>query len=53
MDFGKYLSSPEYDITIITYRDIFQSCALEKSVFSDEYKQRSAILKMDMKDIKK
>ncbi|MCS3924620.1 molybdopterin dinucleotide binding domain-containing protein [Methanosalsum natronophilum] len=52
-DFGKYLSKPEHEIRIITYRDVFQSSAAEKSKFSDEYKNLSAIIQLDKKDIKK
>ncbi|ADI74287.1 molybdopterin dinucleotide-binding region [Methanohalobium evestigatum Z-7303] len=53
MDFGKFLETPEYDIKIITYRDIFQSEALESSLFGDEYKDLSAIIKLDSNDMEK
>ncbi|MFP4655829.1 MAG: molybdopterin dinucleotide binding domain-containing protein, partial [Methanohalobium sp.] len=53
MGFEKFLTAPEHDIKIITYRDIFQSEALEKSLFGEEYKNLSAVIKMDNKDMEK
>lgn len=53
MGFENFLTTPEHDIKIITYRDIFQSEALEKSLFGDEYKNLSAVIKMDSKDMEK
>ena len=53
MGFDQFLAAPEYSITIVTYRDVFQSKALEESMFSEEYQKLSAVIKMDESDIKK
>ncbi|CAG0964660.1 formylmethanofuran dehydrogenase subunit D [Methanosarcinales archaeon] len=53
MDFGKFLKSPEYDIKIITYRDIFQVEALESDRFGEEYKKLSASISMSKIDLQK
>ena len=53
MGFGQFLAAPEQKITIVTYRDIFQSAVMEKGRFSEEYLKLSAVIKMDAADIKK
>ena len=53
MGFGQFLAAPEQKITIVTYRDIFQSAAMEEGRFGDEYLKLSAGIKMDTADIKK
>ncbi|HJH31995.1 MAG TPA: formylmethanofuran dehydrogenase [Methanosarcinaceae archaeon] len=53
MEFGKFLAAPEYKVTIVTYRDIFQSAVMEGSRFSEEYLKLSAVIRMDAGDIKK
>lgn len=53
MGFGQFLATPEYDIHIITCRDIFQSTALESSGCSAEYTDLSALVLLDENDIKK
>lgn len=53
MDFGKFLKSPEYDIRITTYRDIFQIEALENDRFGEEYKKLSAAIVMGKDDLNK
>lgn len=53
MELGKFLTAPEYRFMIVTYRDIFQSAALENSRFGEEYRKLSAVIKMDSGDIKK
>lgn len=53
MDFGKFLKSPEYDIKIITYRDIFQVEALESDRFGEEYKKLSASISISKIDLQK
>lgn len=53
MDIGKFLTAPEYRFMVVTYRDIFQSAALENSRFGEEYRKLSAVIKMDPEDIKK
>jgi len=53
MDFGKFLKSPEYDIKITTYRDIFQAEAAERDRFGEDYKTLSAIIYMSKNDMQK
>lgn len=53
MDIGKFLKSPEYDIMITTYRDIFQVEALERDRFGEEYKKLSAAISMSKNDLQK
>ncbi|MCD4704431.1 MAG: formylmethanofuran dehydrogenase [Methanosarcinaceae archaeon] len=53
MGFGKFLSIPEYDITIVTHRDIFQNTALESSRFAEEYEKLSAVINIDRQDMEK
>ncbi len=53
MDIGKFLKSPEYEIKLTTYRDIFQAEALENDRFGDEYKKHSAAVVMGKDDLKK
>ena len=52
MGFGQFLAAPEQKVTIITYRDIFQSAVMEEGRFSEEYLKLSAVIKMDAADIK-
>jgi formylmethanofuran dehydrogenase subunit D len=53
IDVGKFLKSPEYEIKITTYRDIFQVEALECDRFGEEYRKLSACLMMSRNDLKK
>lgn len=53
MELGKFLKSPEYDIKITTYRDIFQIEALEQDRFGEEYRKLSAAIMMSKEDMKK
>lgn len=53
IDVGKFLKSPEYEIKLTTYRDIFQVEALEYDRFGEEYKKLSAALFMSKEDMKK
>lgn len=52
MDFGSFLKAPEMKIKIITYRDIFQDKAMIEDRFGEEYRDRSAVIKMDPADLK-
>lgn len=52
MDFGSFLSAPEIKVKVITYRDIFQDKAMLENRFGDEYKDLSAIIKLDHADLK-
>ncbi len=53
IDIGKFLKSPEYEIKLTTYRDIFQVEALENDRFGNEYKKHSAAVVMGKDDLKK
>lgn len=53
IDVGKFLKSPEFEIKITTYRDIFQVEALECDRFGEEYRKLSAAIVMGKNDLKK
>ncbi len=53
IDVGKFLKSPEHEIRITTYRDIFQVEALENNRFSEDYKKFSACIVMSKSDMQK
>jgi len=53
IDVGKFLKSPEYEIKITTYRDIFQVEALECDRFGEEYRKLSAAIVISKNDLKK
>jgi formylmethanofuran dehydrogenase subunit D len=44
IDVGKFLKNPEYEIKIITYRDIFQVEAQERDRFGKDYEKLSACI---------
>jgi len=52
MDFGSFLKAPEIKIRVITYRDIFQDKAMIENRFGEEYRNLSAVIKMDPADLK-
>jgi formylmethanofuran dehydrogenase subunit D len=52
MDFGSFLASPEIKVKVITYRDIFQDKAMLENRFGEEYKNLSAVIKLDPADLK-
>lgn len=52
MDFGSFLAAPEIKVKVITYRDIFQDKAMLENRFGDEYKDLSAVIKLDHADLK-
>jgi formylmethanofuran dehydrogenase subunit D len=52
MDFGSFLTNPEIKVKIITYRDIFQDKAMIENRFGEEYRNRSAVIKLDPADLK-
>jgi formylmethanofuran dehydrogenase subunit D len=52
MDFGSFLAAPELKIKIVTYRDIFQDKAMIENRFGEEYRDRSAVIKLDPADLK-
>ena len=53
IDVGKFMKSPEFEIKITTYRDIFQVQELESDRFGQEYKKLSAAVFMSKDDMKK
>jgi formylmethanofuran dehydrogenase subunit D len=52
MDFGSFLKAPEMKIKIVTYRDIFQHKTMLEDRFGEEYKNHSAIIRLDPADMK-
>ncbi|AKB44234.1 MULTISPECIES: molybdopterin dinucleotide binding domain-containing protein [Methanosarcina] len=52
MDFGSFLAAPEVKVKVITYRDIFQDKAMLENRFGNEYKDLSAVIKLDHADLK-
>lgn len=52
MDFGSFLAAPEIKLKIVTYRDIFQDKAMIENRFGEEYRDRSAVIKLDPADFK-
>lgn len=52
MDFGSFLKAPEIKIRVITYRDIFQDKAMIENRFGEDYRDRSAVIKLDPADLK-
>lgn len=53
IDVGRFLKSPEFEIRITTYRDIFQAEALENNRFGEEYKKLSGAVTLSNKDLRK
>jgi formylmethanofuran dehydrogenase subunit D len=52
MDFGSFLAVPEIKVKVVTYRDIFQDKAMIENRFGEEYRDRSAVIKLDPADLK-
>ena len=53
IDVGKFLKNPEYEIKIITYRDIFQVEAQERDRFGKDYEKISTSIVMSKNDMEK
>ena len=53
LDVGKFIKAPEYDIKIITRRDVFQASACEEDRFSDECMELSALIVLDAAEMKR
>ena len=53
LDVGKFIKAPEYDIKIITRRDVFQASLCEEDRFSDECLELSALIVLDATEIKR
>jgi formylmethanofuran dehydrogenase subunit D len=52
MDFGSFLATPEIKVKVITYRDIFQDKAMIENRFGGDYRNLSAVIKLDPTDLK-
>jgi formylmethanofuran dehydrogenase subunit D len=52
MDFGSFLTAPEIKVKVITYRNIFQDKAMLENRFGEEYRDLSAVIKLDTADLK-
>jgi formylmethanofuran dehydrogenase subunit D len=52
VDVGKFLKAPEYEITITTFRDVFQSVELETENMA-EYAEKSAVIYLGEEEMKK
>lgn len=53
MDVGKFIKAPEYDITIVTHRDVFQASICEEDRFGPECKEMSAVIILDNAEMKR
>ncbi|MDP2841099.1 MAG: molybdopterin dinucleotide binding domain-containing protein [Candidatus Methanoperedens sp.] len=53
LDVGKFMKTPEYELKIITYRDIFQVEAQERDRFGKDYEKLSASIMMSKNDLAK
>ena len=53
LDVGKFIKAPEYDIKIITRRDVFQASACEEDRFGDECLELSALIVLDAAEMKR
>ena len=52
MDFGSFLATPEIKVKVVTYKDIFQDKAMIENRFGEEYRNLSAVIKLDTVDLK-
>jgi formylmethanofuran dehydrogenase subunit D len=53
LDVSKFIKAPEYDIKIITRRDVFQASICEEDRFSDECLELSALIVLDAAEMKR
>lgn len=53
VDIGRFIKAPEYNIKIVTYRDIFQIAACEEDRFSGECVGLSAEIILDETEMKR
>ena len=53
LDVGKFIKAPEYDIKIITRRDVFQASVCEEDRFGDECQELSALIVLDAAEMKR
>ena len=53
LDVGKFIKAPEYDIKIISRRDVFQASVCEEDRFVDECLELSALILLDAAEMKR
>jgi len=53
LDVGKFIKAPEYDIRIITRRDVFQASICEEDRFCEECLELSALIVLDAAEMKR
>ncbi|MCL7415085.1 MAG: formylmethanofuran dehydrogenase [ANME-2 cluster archaeon] len=53
VDVGKFIKAPDYDIKVITYRDVFQAVACEEDYTGDECREMSAVIVLDAAEMKR
>lgn len=53
VDIGKFIKAPEYEITIVTYRDVFQASICEEDRFGRECREMSAVIILDSAEMKR
>ena len=52
VDIGRFIKAPEYNITIITYRDVFQAAVCEEDRIGSECQDLSAVIILDAAQMK-
>ncbi len=52
LDVGKFIKAPEYDIKIISRRDVFQASVCEEDRFGDDCLELSALIVLDAAEMK-
>lgn len=53
IDIGKFIKAPDYDITIVTYRDVFQAAICEEDRFGEACHEKSAAIILDPTEMKR
>ena len=53
VDIGKFIKAPEYDIIVVTHRDVFQASICEEDRFGMECKEMSAVIILDNTEMKR
>ena len=53
IDIHRFIKNPEYNIRIITYRDVFQAAAYEQDRFGEEYRELSAVIMLDAAEMRR
>ncbi|MCL7413275.1 MAG: formylmethanofuran dehydrogenase [ANME-2 cluster archaeon] len=53
LDVSKFIKAPEYGITIVTYRDVFQSSVCDEDRNGKECERLSAVIVLDATEMKR